>query len=195
MFNPFDPGFFCSEELRELGFAEVGENVRISRDCTIIGLHNICIGDDVRIDSKTAIIATGECRLGSFIHIGGFCHIVTRGGFEMGDFSGLSQRVSIYTASDDYSGRHMTNPTVPESLTGCTVLPVRIGRHAIVGANSVVLPGAHLGEGVAMGAMSLATRPLDDWGVYVGQPAVRRSERQRRCLSLEAEMMKVRAVA
>ncbi len=57
MQNPFDPGYYCSEELRTFGFGSVGKNVQIARNCTIIGLPNISIGNHVRIDAYTAIIA------------------------------------------------------------------------------------------------------------------------------------------
>jgi galactoside O-acetyltransferase len=190
MQNPFDPGYYESEELRSFGFKAVGENVLIARNCTIIGLENIEIGGHVRIDGGTHIIAaSGSVLLGSYIHIGGGCHLSARGGIEMASYSGLSQGAKIYSASDDYSGRHMTNPTVPEQYTGVRVAPVALGRHAIVGAGSVILPGCHVGEGVAVGALSVVTRPLDAWGVYAGTPACRIADRRRDLLALEAQML------
>src|SRR5690606_36779155 len=109
---PFSSGYFCSEELRGLGFAHVGDNVLVAKDNLIIGPENITIGNNVRIDVNCSIVAaTGYIIIGDHIHIGAFCHLSGRGGIELADFSGLSQRVSIYSASDDYSGRHMTNPT------------------------------------------------------------------------------------
>ncbi len=189
MRNPFDPGNYCSDELRTFGFKAIGDNVRISRACNIVGLENIEIGNNVRIDAYCQLIAVGgPIRLGSYIHIGGGCFLTARGGIEMGDFSGLSQNVAIYTATDDYLGRHMTNPMVPEHLTGVRVAPVRIGRHAIVGSGSVILPGAHLGEGVAVGALSLMTNPAPEWTVYAGSPARKRADRQRQPLFLEQKL-------
>lgn len=187
MNNPLDPGYFYSEELRSFGFASVGENVSIAKNCVVIGPENISIGDNVRIDAFATLIAcNGWIRLGSYVHIGGFCHIAARGGFEMGDYAGLSQRVSIYTASDDYSGRHMTNPMVPAEYTGCRVVPIALGRHAIVGSGAVLLPGSDMGEGSALGALSLACRPVPAWEVHAGAPAVKRSERRRDLLTAEA---------
>jgi galactoside O-acetyltransferase len=48
---------------------------------------------------------------------------------------------------------------------------VRIGPHAIVGANAVILPGVHIGEGAVVGANSLVTRDCEPWTVYAGTPA------------------------
>jgi acetyltransferase-like isoleucine patch superfamily enzyme len=189
MQNPFDPGCYCSEELRTFGFKSIGRNVSISRTVEIYGrLRNIEIGDNVRIDSHCTLIATGPMKFGSYIHIGGKCHLVGRGGFTMEDFSGLSQNVHVYTASDDYLGNAMTNPMVPEHLTDVKVAAVHIGRHAIIGCGSVVLPGADLAEGVAVGALALVSRSLPEWGVYSGAPARLRCPRKRNPLTLEREL-------
>lgn len=188
MENPFNPGYFGSAELRAMGFAAVGEAVQIARNCTIVGLENIVLGDHVRIDAMCSIIATGPIEFGGRNHIGAFCHLVGRGGLTLGRFAGLSQRVSIYTASDDYGGRFLTNPTVPADYTSCTVAPVRLGRHVIVGSGAVILPGVEIGEGASVGALSLVTRSLEGWGVYFGTPAKRLKNRLRDLLALEARL-------
>ena len=57
-----------------------------------------------------------------------------------------------------------------------------IGQHAIVGAGSVILPGATLEDGVAVGALSLIKWACREFGVYFGAPAKRVSERKRNLL-------------
>src|SRR4051812_8382562 len=126
MENPFDPGYYRSEELRTFGFARVGENCAIARNCTIIGLENIVLGDNVRIDGFTSLIAPhGHIRIGSYVHIATACMLGARGGIEIGDFSSLSQGVRLFTAVDDFSGRKLSNATVPEELAGIQTAPVR----------------------------------------------------------------------
>lgn len=188
MENPFNAGFYGSDDLRQMGFAHVGDHVQVARNCTIVGLDNIVLGDHVRIDAMCSIIATGPVAFGGRNHIGAFCHLVGRGGLEFGKYSGLSQRVSIYTASDDYGGRFLTNPTVPAEYTSCTIAPVNLGRHVIIGSGAVVLPGAIIGEGASVGALSLVTKSLDPWHVYSGVPARRLKERSRDLLKLEAQL-------
>lgn len=186
MTGPFNPGYATSDELRTLGFAHVGDNVMVARNCTLIGLENIQIGDNVRIDGQTTIAAArGYCRIGRNIHIGGGGHLACAGGLTISDFAGLSQGVCIYTASDDYSGGAMTNPTVPAEFTNVTVAPVILGKHVIIGSGSVVLPGADLGEGVAVGALSLVTRSLEPWGIYSGNPVRRIRDRSKALLDEE----------
>lgn len=54
----------------------------------------------------------------------------------------------------------MTNPMVPVEFTNVTHADVNIGRHVIIGSGSVVLPGVTIGEGAAVGALSLVKKGL-----------------------------------
>jgi acetyltransferase-like isoleucine patch superfamily enzyme len=192
MDNPFNPGYWRENELKEFGFASIGENVAIAKNCTIIGLQNISIGDNVRIDGGTVMAAsTGHIRLGSYIHIGGMSFLAGAAGITMDDFSGLSQSVKIYSASDDYSGASLTNPTVPRRYLKIKMAAITIGRHVIIGSGSVVLPGCSVGEGAAIGALSLVTKPLTEWGVYHGNPAKRIKDRKRDLLHAEKDLLSV----
>jgi acetyltransferase-like isoleucine patch superfamily enzyme len=186
----FDPGYYTDEDLKNAGFKSLGQNVAISKNCTILGIHNISIGDNVRIDSYCSIFATGSgyLTLGSYIHIGGYSSLSAGSGIVMGDFSGLSQGVKIYSRTDDYSGKVLTNPTVPPEFTGISEGKVTLGRHVIVGAGSVILPGAEIGEGASIGALSLVTKDLEEWNVYFGSPAKKLKKRSRELLNLEGQL-------
>lgn len=189
--NPFNPGYYNEYELKDAGFKSLGHNVQIAKNCTIIGLENIEIGNNVRIDGYCSIIASGEgwLKLGSFIHIGGYCLLSAGDGIQMEDFSGLSQGVHIYSRTDDYSGKHLTNPTVPDKYTGVTRGAVRLEKHVIIGSGSVILPKVTIGEGSSVGALSLISKSLEQWGVFFGCPAKRLKGRSNRLLELEAELM------
>jgi galactoside O-acetyltransferase len=186
MTNPFDPGYYSSLELRQFGFARVGERSAISRNCTIIGLANVTIGDDVRIDGFTSIIAPqGKVKIGSHVHIGIGCVLGARGGIEIGDFSSLSSGVRILTAVDDYGGRHMTNSTLPDNVLQVHSAPVRIGRYVPVGAGALILPGVEIEEGAAVGAMSVVPHSLKGWTIHAGNPAKEKGPRSRDLIALE----------
>lgn len=189
MQNPFDTGYYCSEELRSFGFARVGENVSIAKNCTIIGIGNIEIGNYVRIDEGCSIICTtGKLRMGNHIHIGGKSHFVVAADLTFEDLTGTSQGVYIYTSSDDYSGNAMAGPMVPAELRRATTRPIRIAKHALIGAQSVLLPGADLPEGCAVGTLSLVNKPLQPWSIYHGNPARRVGPRNTAIIDL-AEML------
>ena len=188
--NPFDPGYYNENELKDFGIGSVGKNVLIAKNCTLIGLENISIGDNVRIDGFSTIIAAapGFLHIGSWVHIGGYSAILAGAGVALQDFSGLSQGVKIYTTSDNYDGSVMTNPTVPQEFTGVIRAPVQIGKHAIVGSQSIILPGVTLGEGCAVGANSLVSKNAEAWSVYFGSPARRMKKRKMTLLELEAKL-------
>ncbi|MFI4939889.1 MAG: acyltransferase [Burkholderiales bacterium] len=188
--NPFNPGYYNEHDLKEAGFKALGHNVQIAKNCTIIGIENIEIGNNVRIDGYCSIIAAGQgwLKLGSYIHVGGYCLLSAGDGIEMGDFSGLSQGVRIYSRTDDYSGKHLTNPTVPEKYTGITHGTVMLSQHVIIGSGSVILPKVSIGEGSSVGALSLVTKSLEPWGVFFGCPAKRLKDRSKKLLELEAEL-------
>jgi galactoside O-acetyltransferase len=190
--NPFNPGYYDQGDLRRAGFRSVGNNVQIAKNCTIIGLENISIGSNVRIDGYCSIIAANEgwVTFGSFIHVGAYCLLSAGHGIEMANFSGLSQGVRLYSQSDDYSGDHLTNPTVPEKYTGVIRGTITLHRHVIVGANSVILPNVTIGEGSSVGALSLVTHSLAPWGVFTGRPARKLKDRSRHLIALEQAMQK-----
>lgn len=183
----FGPTHYTEHDLANEGFKHLGSNVRIAKNCTIIGAENIAIGDNVRIDGYCTLVATGQSfiNLGSFIHIGGYCSVLAAEGVTIDDLSTLSWGVRVFTRSDDFSGSCLTNPTVPSKYTGVKGGTVRLAKHVIVGANSVILPKVSLGEGAAVGGMSMVSNNLDEWGIYSGVPAKRIKDRKRDLLELE----------
>ena len=186
----FETRYLTEAELRSEGFKSVGRNVAIASNCTIIGLSNISIGDDVRIDGYCTIIASdGMITLGSNIHIGSYSLLSGGDGIEIEDFGGLSQGVKIYSRSDDYSGRTLTNPTVPSEYTGGRHGRVTLGRHVIIGAGSVILPCLSIGTGSSVGSLSIVTESLDAWGMYAGCPAKRIKDRSKDLLNLEQKYL------
>lgn len=178
--------FYDSEDLQALGFRTLGRNVKISRKASFHGISRIAIGDNSRIDDFCVLSAgEGGIEIGRNVHIAVMCSLIGRGAITIGDLSTLSSRVSVYSSSDDYSGAAMTNPTVPEDLTDVDHRPVWIGRHVIIGAGTVILPGTKVEDSVAVGALSLVRGPLEQFGIYAGVPA--RFVRQRKQTHIELE--------
>lgn len=174
-------GYLREDDLRALGVGAVGKNVRVHETCVLVALEAMRFGDNVRVDTFTVLSAAGGwLTIGDFVHISAHCTVFASAGVEFGDFSGLSAQVSIFSRSDDYTGRYLTNPTVPSAYTNPpSDGPVRLGRHVIVGAGAVILPQVEIGEGAAVGAQALVTRSLRPWTIYAGAPVkVVRSRRK-----------------
>jgi galactoside O-acetyltransferase len=190
---PFAPAYYGEDDLRRFGFRSVGHDVRIAKNCTIIGIPNISFGSYVRIDGHTVITAvSNSVEIGSYIHVGGDCYLLGAGGISIHDFSTCSHGVKLYSGSDDYSGNHMTNPTVPAEYTNVSIGRIVLKKHVVVGSGSVILPGAIIGEGTAVGALSLVKSSLDDWSVYGGIPARWLKERSRELLKYEKQLLETR---
>lgn len=182
--------FLDPKELEALGLAGYGTNVLISRKCSIYGASRIEFGNNVRIDDFCVLSAgIGGITIGSYVHVAVYSSLIGRGEIRIYDYANISSRVSIYSSNDDYSGAHMTNPMVDEEFTGVNHQPVFIGRHAIIGAGSIVLPGVTIGDGVAIGALSLVNRDCKAFGIYIGVPARQKGERKRDLLMLEKKFM------
>lgn len=181
--------FLSREELNRIGFASVGSNVLISKNACFYGVSNISIGDNVRIDDFCII--SGNVKLGSYIHISAYCGLFGgTSGIEMMDFSGLSSRGAIYADSDDYSGYAMSNPMVPDEFRNVKGGKVIVGKHTVIGSGSTILPNVQIGEGVAVGSMSLVSKSLEPWGIYAGIPCRRLKDRSKRVLELESQLLK-----
>jgi len=182
----FPGGYYSSEELRAAGIGAVGENVRFHRTLNVFRLEHIFVGSNVVIDAYTSLIASGEIRIGSNVHIGSYCHLSGGEGIELMDFCGVSQGTRIYSRSDDFTGQALTGPTLPSRFRKIEAGRVILERHVIVGANSVILPHVTIGEGSAIGALSLVNRSLPSWGVFAGVPTRKIKDRSRQLLDLEA---------
>ena len=174
------------------GFRSVGQDITIWPMARVVGRGAISIGDSVIVDDFAFIVGGQRTEIGSFIHIASFVSITGGGKFLMEDFSGISAGSRVYTGNEDYLGGCLTNPTIPAPYRVARRSFVRIGRHAIIGANSVILPGVTLGEGCVVGAGSLVNRDCEPWTVYVGSPARPMKARRRdRIEQLESEFRRV----
>jgi acetyltransferase-like isoleucine patch superfamily enzyme len=181
-----NPGYYNERDLSQYGFLNLGTNVLIAKDAIIIGQHNISLGSNIKIDSNVTLAASsGKLQIGNFVHIGGSSHFSCSGGVVVRDFVTISQGVKVYSASDDYSGESLTNPTVSEEFKMVDRKSVLISNHVIIGSNSVVLPGVNLGIGAAIGALSLVTGSIDSWSIYGGNPLRKIKPRSKKILEIE----------
>lgn len=183
--------FLREQELDALGLGNRGEHVLISTRASIYGAEHIRIGSRVRIDDF-CILSAGEdgFEIGSNVHIAAYASIIGAGRVTIGDFAGVSSRVSVYSSNDDYSGARLSGPTVPEEYKRVDKRAVHIGRHVIIGAGSVVLPGVTLHDGAIVGALTLIKRDCEAFTIYGGNPARICGARSRELLALEQDYIR-----
>lgn len=179
--------FYSDNELKDIGFASVGENVLISRKASIYGASNIKIGNHVRVDDFC--ILSGKIEIGDYVHVAAYSALYGgTDGIFISDFANLSSRVSVYSVSDDYSGASMTNPMVPDEYKKVKSAPVYIRKHVIIGATSVILPGVELAEGSSFGCFSMINHNSEPWSINAGIPFKKIKDRRRDIRMLEKKL-------
>jgi acetyltransferase-like isoleucine patch superfamily enzyme len=150
---------------------------------TIFNERYIHLGDHTmlgpQITLSAGMVPGQECLADAVVRIGSRCLI--------GKGSGIVGHLSIEIGDDVWTGHHVyitdqnhgyrdvelaiSRQTMPER-------PVRIGDGSWLGHGTVVLPGADIGRHVVVGANSVVTGVIPDFSVAVGSPArvVRRFE-------------------
>ncbi len=163
--------YFTNEELLSMGVKEIGDNCMISRKCSIYSGGGITLGNNVRIDDFCLLV--GNITIEDYVHIGAFSglHASKDGHIVFRSFSGVSSNVHIYASSDSFDGEYITGrPGIPNECMKDICKEVVLGEYSQIGTSSVVLPYGSLGEGTAVGAMSLVNKHLESWKVYAGIP-------------------------
>ena len=159
---------YRQDELEALGI-KVGKHVRISRGVQFY-TSDVVIGDHSRIDHGSVL--TGRIRIGRHVHIAPYCVLYGKAGIEIGDYSGFGAFTVFHSESDDYSGRSMFGPCVPDEYQPCKQREkIRIGRNVLGGTRVTILPGAVLNDGASIGAHSLVKDTLEPDTLYAGVPA------------------------
>lgn len=180
---------YTREELTRL-LGSVGESVSIDRSVRLYGGKAITLGSHVRIDSHCVLVGGQGLSIGDHTHLAWGCVLTATGApIVLEGFNGLSSGVKVFSATDDYSEGHLTNPTVPDRFRKVATGTVRFGKHALVGANSVIMPGVHLGFGASVGALSFVNKAVPEGAVVSGNPLRLIGRRDlERLRALEAEL-------
>jgi len=169
---------FMGENVRPY-LKHCGIGVKIRPLAKIASPHMVEIDDYSIIDDFVLIAGGKGVSIGKFVHISSFCSIIGGGVLIMEDFSGLSAGCRIVTGSDDFSGRSLTNPCVPPKYKPYLYDGVvKIGRHVILGTNTIVHPNVSIGNYAATGSNTIVLKDLEQSGIYVGTPTRRVGTRQ-----------------
>jgi acetyltransferase-like isoleucine patch superfamily enzyme len=158
--------FLSFKQLDELEI-KYGKNVLISDKASFYGT-DIEIGNNVRIDDFC--ILSGKIRLGNNIHIGAYCALYGKFGIIMEDYTGLSPRCTIFSATDDFSGNYLISPMNPHEFCNVTGGEVRLMKFVQIGAGSILMPNLTIQEGSAIGAMSFVKTSINYYEIWAGNP-------------------------
>ncbi len=146
--------FYEKDELAELGLKSYGEDVLISRKASIYSAKCIEIGSHVRIDDFC--ILSGRITIEDYIHISAGVYLFGGDiGITFRHHSSIASQSLVYAITDDYSGEYLTNSTVAAKYRHILSAPVTVEPYCVIGAGTIILPGASLGEGCAVGQGAL----------------------------------------
>lgn len=155
----------------------------------LIGDGEIVVNAHAIVDELTFIYAPKGHRvnIGRHVHIAVFVSM-SGGDVELGDYSSVGPGSRLLCASDDFLGSALVGSGVPTAFRKVKREKITLGKHAVVGANCVIMPGVTIGDGACVGANSLVTRDVPPWTIVGGSPARHLKDRPRdKILVLEAQ--------
>ncbi len=145
----------------------------VSKNCRIRYPDKFKIGEGSIVDDFCYF--STQVEIGRFSHIASGCSIA--GGkdkkFTLGDYCSVSSGVKVWCTSNDFVNDAIV--LKPEGVKiGDSPIEgnVTLGDMCGIGANSVIMPGNNLPEGVSIGALSFVPPNFrfKPWGVYAGIP-------------------------
>ena len=145
-------------------FKKMGRNCYIGRPVIISGKKHISIGDNVHIYPGMRLEAVGtidgitpEITIGNNVGIAQGAYIYCSEKVEIGDNVALGPYCMINDSSHGYgkSDRSVDKQELQ-------VAPIKIGDNSWIGFGAVILPGVTIGKHCVIGANSVVTHDLED---------------------------------
>jgi len=127
--------------------------------------NHIAIGNGVTINTKLNV--------GNYVHISPYvcCIGSEHSEVNLDDFSFISAGTMIIAGGDDYTGKGLCGPTIPEKYREVEYSSVTFEKFSGCGVNCSIMPNVTMAEGSVLGANSLLTKDTEPWTIYVGSPA------------------------
>lgn len=149
-------------------FASVGSRVVFFGRPKVIGGDRIEIGDDCRIMADAYFWATprGRIRLGARSYVGEYVHIVSHASVEIG--SDVLIAPFCYLQDTDHGFGALDRPIRDQPSQAS---PIVIEDDVWLGAHTVVTRGVRIGRGAVIGANSVVTHDIAPNVVAAGCPA------------------------
>lgn len=153
-------------------FRFFGNDIIIEPPKAIDGIENMEIYSGVRIASDAWLVAIpmlgGECvmKIGEGTIIGHYNHIFATKGIEIGNHVITADKV--YISDNSHSYEDISIPVLKQTIK--QLGKVSIGDDSWLGENVCVL-GSKIGKHCVIGANSVVTHDIPDYSVAIGAPA------------------------
>lgn len=127
----------------------------------LLRLFGARIGKGSRVAPSCFVWAPWNLKMGNYACLADGVDCYTIGPLTMGDYTTVSQRTFLCTASHDI--RLLSRPLFAR--------PIVIEDHAWVAAEAFIGPGVTIGHGAVIGARAAIVRNVEAWHIMVGNPA------------------------
>ena len=135
---------------------------------SVLRLFGAHVGKGVVIKPEVKITFPWKLTLGEEVWLGEESWLLNLAPIIIASNACISQRAVLCTGNHNY-----TSPAF-DLITA----PIQVGQGAWIGANAFVSPGVSVGGHAVLTAGSAATKDLEPYGVYQGNPAVLVRQRQ-----------------
>jgi putative colanic acid biosynthesis acetyltransferase WcaF len=125
------------------------------------------VGRGVVIKPEVKITFPWKLTLGDHVWLGEQCWLLNLAPIEIASHACISQRAFLCTGNHNYKSPAFDLVTKP----------IRVERGAWIGSSAFVGPGVTVGTHAVLTAGSVATKDLEPYGIYQGNPALRVKER------------------
>lgn len=143
--------------------------VYIGRGCSLKGKKNIQLATHVTIRSSVQIWSGGgTVKIGMGSEIGERCRISIANSLEIGEKVLLSP--NVYITDCDHEYRNIDTPVMDQGIVQ-KGQKVSIGDGTYIGINVVIVGNVKIGKHCVIGANSVVTKNVPDYSVAVGSPA------------------------
>jgi acetyltransferase-like isoleucine patch superfamily enzyme len=158
-------------KIRTIIFGIKSQNaVYIGKKCSMKGGKNIHLGNDVTVRPYAQIWCGGggTVNIEEGVEIGERCRISIANFCEIGQKVLLSP--NVYITDCDHEYRNVNIPVIEQGIVVSDAV-VFIGEGSYIGINSVIVGNVHIGRHCVIGANSVVTKDIPDYSIAVGVPA------------------------
>ncbi len=167
--------WLVTQTLYRRHFAQLGSRSIMRAPLILLGRGRISLGNRcmIREGARIELVTQYEGRtfepeliIGENTSFEQGCHITCAQRIEIGTGVAITERVGIFDILHGYE-----TIGIPIRQQPLRTAPVKIGDNTLVGMGAVIQPGVTIGRHCVIGANSVVTREIPDYSVAVGAPA------------------------
>lgn len=145
-----------------------GKKVYIGRNCSLKGKSNIVVGKFVTVRPYVQIWTGGTVKISEGSEIGERCRISIANSLEIGKKVLIAP--NVYITDCDHEYKNIEIPIIDQGIVQEGQI-VSIGDGTYIGINAVIVGNVKIGKHCVIGANSVVTKDVPDYSVVVGSPA------------------------